>query len=112
MLGVHGEVERELEMSLATLREALEEREVTATLQCAGNRRAGLIAIRDIPGEAPWGPGATGTATWTGISLADVLALAGPRCDAQHVGFSGADLSPEATPAQRFGGSIPLDKAS
>jgi sulfite oxidase len=33
---------------------------VTATLQCAGNRRAGLIAIRDIPGEAPWGPGAAG----------------------------------------------------
>ena len=71
-------VERELELSLATLREAFREREVTATLQCAGNRRAGLIAIRDIPGEAPWGPGATGTATWTGVALADVLALARP----------------------------------
>ena len=111
-LKVHGAVERELELSLATLREALAEREVTATLQCAGNRRAGLIAIRDIPGEAPWGPGATGTATWTGVSLADVLALAGPLGEAQHVGFSGADFSPEATPAQHFGGSIPLDKAS
>ena len=77
-LQVHGAVDRELELSLDTLREALPEREVTATLQCAGNRRAGLIAIRDIPGEAPWGPGATGTATWTGVALADVLALAGP----------------------------------
>ena len=48
-----------------TLREVFRERTVTATLQCAGNRRAGLVAIRDIPGEAPWGPGATGTATWT-----------------------------------------------
>ena len=111
-LKVHGAVERELELSLATLREAFQEREVTATLQCAGNRRAGLIAIRDIPGEAPWGPGATGTATWTGIALADVLSLAGPLVDAQHVGFLGADVCPEATPAQRFGGSIPLDKAS
>lgn len=110
-LKVHGEVERELELSLATLREAFQEREVTATLQCAGNRRAGLIAIRDIPGEAPWGPGATGTATWTGISLADVLSLAAPLPDAQHVGFLGADVCPEATPAQRFGGSIPRDKA-
>jgi sulfite oxidase len=110
-LRVHGAVERELELSLATLREAFWEREVTATLQCAGNRRAGLIAIRDIPGEAPWGPGATGTATWTGVALADVLALAGPHSEAGHVGFDGADLCQEAKPAQRFGGSIPLDKA-
>ena len=84
---------------------------MTATLQCAGNRRAGLMAIRDIPGEAPWGPGATGTATWTGVALADVLALAGPRPGAAHVGFEGADSCPEASPPQRFGGSIPLDKA-
>jgi sulfite oxidase len=111
-LRVHGLVERELNLSLSTLREAFREHEVTATLQCAGNRRAGLIAIRDIPGEAPWGPGATGTATWTGIRLADVLALAVPRGDAAHAGFEGADLSPEASPEQRFGGSIPLDKAS
>jgi sulfite oxidase len=110
-LHVHGIVERELDLSLTTLREAFPEREVTATLQCAGNRRAGLAAVRDIPGEAPWGPGATGTATWTGVALADVLALAGPGREAAHVGFDGADLCPEATPAQRFGGSIPLDKA-
>ena len=110
-LRVHGVVERELHLSLETLREVLLERELTATLQCAGNRRAGLVAIRDIPGEAPWGPGATGTATWTGVALADVLALAKPRPEAEHVGFDGADLCPEAKPAQRFGGSIPLDKA-
>jgi sulfite oxidase len=110
-LRVGGVVERELDLSLATLREAFREREVTATLQCAGNRRAGLIAIRDIPGEAPWGPGATGTATWSGVALSDVLAVAGPLRDAAHVGFQGADLCLEARPAQRFGGSISLDKA-
>jgi sulfite oxidase len=69
------------------------------------------MAIRAIPGEAPWGPGATGTATWSGVALADVLALARPGGDASHVGFEAADVSPEATPPQRFGGSIPLDKA-
>lgn len=111
-LRVDGLVERELNLSLETLREAFVERTVTATLQCAGNRRAGLIAVRDIPGEAPWGPGATGTAVWTGIALADVLALAGPLEAAADVGFEGADLSPEVEPVQRFGGSIPLDKAS
>jgi sulfite oxidase len=110
-LRVHGLVERELDLSLSTLREAFREREVTATLQCAGNRRAGLVAIRAIPGEAPWGPGATGTATWTGVALADVLALAAPRPEAAHVGFDGADWCPEAKPAQRFGGSIGLAKA-
>src|SRR3984885_8052549 len=111
-LRVHGMVERELILSLGTLREAFRERHVNATLQCAGNRRAGLIAIRDIPGEAPWGPGATGTATWSGVALADVLELAGPAPEAAHVGFEGADMCPEAKPAQLFGGSIPLAKAT
>ena len=111
-LRVGGLVQRELSLSLETLREAFRERSVTATLQCAGNRRAGLVAIRDIPGEAPWGPGATGTATWTGVALADVLALAGPELEASDVGFEGADVSSEVEPAQRFGGSIPLDKAA
>jgi sulfite oxidase len=110
-LCVDGAVERELSLSLTTLREAFREHELTATLQCAGNRRAGLMAVRDIQGEAPWGPGATGTATWTGVTLADVLALARPLREAAHIGFEGADLCAEARPAQRFGGSIPLDKA-
>jgi sulfite oxidase len=111
-LRVGGMVERDLSLSLKTLHEAFRHRTVTATLQCAGNRREGLIAIRDIPGEAPWGPGATGTASWTGVALADVLALAVPSGDASHVGFEGADSCPEAKPVQPFGGSISLDKAS
>ena len=110
-LRVDGLVERELELSLATLREALPEREEVATLQCAGNRRAGLMAIRDIPNQAPWGPGATGTAVWTGVALADVLALAGVAPGAAHVGFEGAELCAEVDPPERFGASIPLDKA-
>jgi sulfite oxidase len=110
-LRVHGLVERELELSLSTLGEAFPEREQVATLQCAGNRRAGLMAISEIPGEAPWGPGATGTATWSGVALGDVLALARPLDEAAHVGFVGADVSQEAEAVQPFGGSIPLDKA-
>lgn len=97
-LHVGGLVDRELDLSLATLREALPERDVTATLQCAGNRRAGLIAVRDIPGEAPWGPGATGTARWVGVALSDVLALAGSLREAAHVAFVGADVCAEAKP--------------
>jgi sulfite oxidase len=111
-LHVHGLVERELDLSMVTLREAFPERELTATLQCAGNRRTGLLAIRDIPGEERWGAGATGTATWAGVALADVLALARPLPEAAHVGFAGSDLCLGANPVQVFGGSIPFDKAT
>jgi sulfite oxidase len=110
-LRVDGLVERPLDLSLEELRARFAAVELTATLQCAGNRRAGLIAIRDIPGEAPWGPGATGTATWTGVALSDVLADAGLLAQAAHVGFEGADLCAVGTAQERFGGSIPLDKA-
>jgi sulfite oxidase len=109
-LRIDGLVRRPHELSLDDVR-SLPRRELTATLQCAGNRRADLIRWRDIPGEAPWGPGATGTALWRGVRLADLLAAAVPQPGAAHVGMVGADDSPEAKPPQRFGGSIPLDKA-
>ncbi len=86
-------------------------RDVAATLQCAGNRRAGLLAVRDIPGEAPWGPCATGTASWLGAALAELLRAAGPLPEARHVAFVGRDVSPEADPPQAYGGSIELRKA-
>ena len=51
----------------------------------------GSLEVRAIPGEAPWGPGATGTAIWRGVRLADVLAAAGVRAGAAHVALIGAD---------------------
>jgi sulfite oxidase len=99
-------------LSLGRLQAGFEHHDLVATLQCAGNRRAGLLAVRDIPGEAPWGPGAISTARWTGVSLADVLAEAGLRPDAAHIAFTGADVSPSARPPQPFGGSIPVSKAT
>ncbi len=68
-LRVGGQVARELELSLDELKAGFSEHELVATLQCAGNRRAGFLAVRDIPGEAPWGPGATGNAIWHGARL-------------------------------------------
>lgn len=109
-LEVDGLVERPLRLSLDELRDRFAERELVATLQCAGNRRRGLLEVRDIPGE-PWGPGATSTARWTGVRLADVLAAAGLRSGARHVAFSAPDVSDLADPPQPYGGSIPLTKA-
>jgi sulfite oxidase len=111
-LDVGGLVEYPLRLTMEELREGrFAHRDVVATLQCAGNRRRGLIEVRDIPGEAPWGPGATGTAAWRGVALVDVLAAAGIRDGAGHVAFVGADRSEEAKPPQLFGASIPIDKA-
>jgi sulfite oxidase len=109
-LAVGGLVDRELALTLDDVR-ALPPREVVATLQCAGNRRAAMARVREVPGESPWGPGATGTTRWRGAPLQAVLDLAGVGRGAAHVGFSGGDHCEEADPPQRFGGSVPLVKA-
>jgi sulfite oxidase len=111
-LSVDGLVDRPLELSLAQLREGFPHHEVIATLQCAGNRRAGLMAVRDIPGQHPWGPGATSTARWTGVRLADVLAAAGLRAGTTYIAFEAPDVAPEADPPQPYGGSITAAKAT
>jgi len=112
MLRVGGLVDRPVELSLTELRDGRHPvHEVAATLQCAGNRRAGLTAVAEIPGEAPWGPGAIGTAVWRGVALGDVLRSAGPAPSATDVAFVGVDRSEEADPPQPFGASIPLRKA-
>jgi sulfite oxidase len=111
-LRVDGLVERELELGLDDLRERFDHHEVAATLQCAGNRRAGLLEVRDIPGQHPWGPGATATARWVGVRLADVLAAAGVRPGATDVAFLAPDVAPEASPPSPYGGSIGLGKAT
>jgi len=110
-LTVDGLVARPVSWTLADLRDRFTAHSETATLQCAGNRRAGLVGVRDIPGEAPWGPTATATARWTGVRLADVLDDAGVDPAATDVAFLGTDVSDQATPPQEFGGSIPLRKA-
>ena len=108
---VDGLVRRPLELSVAELRAGFPARRLVATLQCAGNRRDGLAAVRAIPGEAPWGPGATGTAEWTGTPLAAVLEQAGLTEEAHYVELIGADISPEAQPPQPFGASVTRRKA-
>ena len=108
-LVVDGLVATPLRLSLDDLQRRWANRTVTATLQCAGNRRAGLIAVRDIPGEAPWRDGATSTAEWTGVALADVLAAAAPAGEAEHTAFLAPDVSDDADPAQPYGGSVPLE---
>src|ERR1700743_1375720 len=64
-LTVGGMVGRPLSLSLADLRRS-PKLEVTATLQCAGNRRQEMAAVEPIPGELPWGAEAVSNAAWGG----------------------------------------------
>lgn len=99
-------------LSFADLTTGFDTHEVIATLQCAGNRRTGFNRVHDIPGEDPWGPGATSTAQWRGARLREVLHAAGvPDDPSLHVAFGAPDVSDLATPRQPYGGSIPLPKA-
>ncbi len=108
-LTIDGLVDRPVELSLNDLQERFLADTITATLQCAGNRRTALLRVRDVPGEVPWDVGAIGTAEWTGVALADVLRACGVRPEASHVCFLGADTCMKA--GERFGGSVPLEKA-
>ena len=89
-LTVDGLVERPLTLTLDDLR-GFAPREVVATLQCAGNRRAALMAVREIPDEIPWGRGAVGTARWAGVALAEVLQAAGLDARTRHIELIGDD---------------------
>ena len=115
ILRIDGLVDHELSLGLNELKSRFEAVSVTATMQCAGNRRNGLIAVRDIPGEAPWGPRPRpATATWDGVCVWPRCSnAAGPTASRPPTWASRApDLSPpRPSRPQRFGGSIPLDKA-
>lgn len=110
-LRVDGRVAAPLDLSVGELRQRFAARTVTATLQCAGNRRADLHAVRPVTGD-PWGPGAIGTAIWTGVALADVLRAAGAEGGAGHVAFAACDeIEMEGEGRFDYGVSIPMAKA-
>lgn len=105
---VDGRVERPLELSLADLH-ALPVRNVTVTLECAGNGR-GLMA--PLPPGTPWRLGAAGTARFTGTPLRNVLDPGEPGHDVVEVLFTGADAGAQREiPTEAFARSLPLEAA-
>lgn len=111
-LVVDGTVTSPLHLTLDQLTTEFTAHELVATLMCAGNRRAELLAVRPIPGKEPWRQGAISTAAWRGARLADVLRAAGVHLEnGSHVAFAASDVATEASPGQTYGASIPLSKA-
>lgn len=73
---------------------------LTVTIECAGNGRLGMAPL---PEGEPWDGYAVGTATWTGVPLADLLADVGVQDDAVEVSFTGADIGNyKGTPDTQF----------
>jgi DMSO/TMAO reductase YedYZ molybdopterin-dependent catalytic subunit len=108
-LTLDGEVARPLQLTYAELR-ALPSKTLLATLECAGNGRAGLEPQAD--GE-PWGYGAASTAEWTGVALATVLERAGLQASATQVVIEGADQGHVAAAGRtvRYGRSLSPEQA-
>jgi DMSO/TMAO reductase YedYZ molybdopterin-dependent catalytic subunit len=97
-LAIGGEVAHPITLTASDLRQ-FPRRQLTATLECAGNGRSYLNP--PVSGE-PWGLGAVGTAEWSGTSLLSVLEPARLADDVVEILFTSAD---------GFARSLPLDRA-
>ncbi|XP_075708238.1 sulfite oxidase, mitochondrial [Rhinoderma darwinii] len=99
-----------LKLTLKDLQTKFSRHEVTATLQCAGNRRSEMNAVKPVKG-LEWGGSAISTARWAGVRLRDVLLDAGYTEDmpnVQHVQFEGLDQDLTGT---KYGASISFMRA-
>jgi DMSO/TMAO reductase YedYZ molybdopterin-dependent catalytic subunit len=90
--------------------QAMPQRSVFATVECAGNGRSFLSERQ--PG-VQWGAGAIGHAEWTGVPVRDVLERAGIQPGSVEVLFQGADRGSEADHPEvmAFARSLPMSKA-
>jgi sulfite oxidase len=106
-----GLVQQKRYFSLDELRSMAPTRTVTATLECAGNRRKEFTAVKPLPGEVPWGTDAISTAEWRGVPLREVLQAVGVEAKARYVAFTSLDETQFEGETGQFGGSIALEKA-
>jgi hypothetical protein len=100
---IEGDGLRAVRLSLDDLRSRFRHATVTATIECAGNRRAEMKALPSPGGGGhgikglDWDAGAIGTAVWGGVRLRDVLLEAG--------GWTGGVLGgPRPFQSRRAGG--------
>uniref|UniRef100_A0A8D0BJM4 Sulfite oxidase, mitochondrial n=1 Tax=Salvator merianae TaxID=96440 RepID=A0A8D0BJM4_SALMN len=107
-LRVQGASGKTLSLSLQDIKKKFPKHEVTAALQCAGNRRGEMNAIKNT-NRLGWNVGAISNARWGGARLRDVLLKAGYKQDDEgHVCFEGLDRDQSGTV---YGASIPFKKA-
>ena len=87
----------------------LPSRTLMAYLECAGNHRAMFDIVKGQAAKGTqWGIGAIGNGEWTGVSLRDVLTLAGITDNAVSVLLIGQDTE---SPEEGFRRVVPVEKA-
>ncbi len=107
-VSIEGDVESPFSVGLDELAK-LDRKDLPVTLECAGN--AGRNGVGWAGGQRAWG-GAS-TASFQGVSLAELLARAKPRATVREIAFIGADEGFERGSSERhaFARSVPLDAA-
>lgn len=115
-VSVGGMVEKPIQLSMREIKK-LPKYTVTATLQCAGNRRTAMSKTRTVRGVG-WDVSALGNATWGGAKLSDVLELVGisklssvSSLGGKHVEFTSVDKCKEENGGP-YKASIPLRQAT
>ncbi|KAK4597647.1 hypothetical protein RGQ29_015252 [Quercus rubra] len=115
-VSICGLVEKSMELSIADMKK-LPKHIVTATLQCAGNRRTAMSKVKTVKGVG-WDVCAIGNAIWGGAKLADVLELVGipnlasiTPLGGKHVEFISVDKCKEENGGP-YKASIPLIQAT
>ncbi|HIB10339.1 MAG TPA: hypothetical protein EYO17_00145, partial [Dehalococcoidia bacterium] len=118
-LTVDGEVERSISLTLDEIKK-LPQKRFQVTFECCGNSPVPdyytkSLRISSVM-EQIKGHGIMGNAEWAGVSLADVLELAGVKSSAVEVMFEGADHGPDEVVGDpeevTYERSLPMDKAN
>uniref|UniRef100_A0A2P2IVK7 Sulfite oxidase n=1 Tax=Rhizophora mucronata TaxID=61149 RepID=A0A2P2IVK7_RHIMU len=115
-VSICGLIESPKELSMRDIM-TLPKYKVTATLQCAGNRRTAMSKMKTVKGVG-WDVSAIGNAVWGGAKLADVLELVGipkltktTESGGKHVEFVSIDRCKEENGGP-YKASIPLNQAT
>ncbi len=108
-LSVEGDaITQPLELSYDQIRN-LPSRTLVSYLECAGNHRAMFDIVQGRAAQGTqWMTGAIGNGEWTGVSLRDVLTLAGIKDGAVSVLLIGQDTD---SPEGGFRRVVPVEKA-
>lgn len=107
-LTIKGMVKKEVSLSMRDIKSMFLQTRVVAALQCAGNRRNEMGAIKRVHGVG-WDDGVIANCSWGGVKLCDVLKYAGIQDDSAHVCFTSyATLCQDDT---YYGSSIPVERA-
>jgi DMSO/TMAO reductase YedYZ molybdopterin-dependent catalytic subunit len=91
-LTISGLVDEEMELTFEDL-QGMESRTITSFLECSGNSRSRFPDEPEMVEGTQWPNGGIGNVEWTGVSLLDILEMAGIQEGAVDVVSQGGDFA-------------------